>query len=253
MEELLVPIEWVAIIFFVVSMAYSSVGLGGGSSYTALLMLFGASQVAIPSISLTLNLLVTTVGSYHFLSHRHGRWRLILPFLLGSIPFAYLGGTLMLPAAAFRWILLLSLLFVCMRIYMWRTVSFQLDLDRRQKLVLAVVCGMLLGFVAGTVGIGGGIYLVPLIIILGLGSPKEAAATGAIFIWVNSLTGLTARYQSNLIDLEGIVPIAIAALVGGALGSWLGSVKLEPKKMERVLGLVVAVAAVTLGKRLMLL
>ena len=251
MEALTIPIEWVALLFFFVAMAYASVGLGGGSSYTALLLILGASHVAIPSISLTLNLLVTTVGSYHFIRHRHGRWRLILPFLMGSIPFAYLGGSLLLDRQLFQWLLFISLLLVVLRIYWRQPTPLEFHLNRRQQLLLSVICGALLGFVAGTVGIGGGVYLVPLILILGLGSAKEAAATGAIFIWVNSVSGLVARYQSNLLDWDGIIPLAMAALLGGALGSWLGSSKLEPKKMEQILGAIIVIATIMLGRRLM--
>jgi len=238
--------------FFVVAFLYASVGLGGGSSYTAILSLFGVSYLMIPTISLTLNLLVTTTGSFNFLRYRHGRWKLILPFLVSSIPLAYLGGGLSVPKILFYWLLFLSLLFVVIRIYFWQQVSIQLPLTSRGKVILAVTAGAILGFIAGVVGIGGGVYLVPLILVLGLGSAKEAAACGSIFVWLNSLAGLLARLQNQVIDYSYIWPLMLAVLAGGYLGSWLGASRLSARRIETLLGLVIVIAIVFLLPKLFL-
>lgn len=240
----------VAILFFVIALLYSSVGLGGGSSYTALMALLGFNVLAIPMVSLVLNVLVTSIGSINFIRFRHARFKLILPFLVTSIPFAYIGGALQLPKTVFYWILLLSLLFVALRIYLLPQVSIRLNLDHRQKMILSLLLGSILGFIAGVSGIGGGIYLVPLIIILGLGSAKEAAACGAIFIFLNSLSGLISRLQYNSIDLSPYWSIIVGALAGGAIGSFIGSSRFSQRTMERVLGLVVLVAIVFLLRKL---
>jgi len=115
--------------------------------------------------------------------------------------------------------------------------------------VISLVAGSILGLVAGIVGIGGGIYLVPLIIILGLGTEKEAAACGAIFTWLNSFTGLVSRLQYNSINLENYIPLIIAVIAGGMLGSFLGAVTLSPKVMDKILGGVIVVAIVFLVKK----
>ena len=240
----------VAILFFAIAFLYSSVGLGGGSSYTALMALLGFNALAIPMVSLVLNVLVTSIGSFNFIRFRHARFKLILPFLVSSIPFAYIGGALQLPKTVFYWILLLSLLFVALRIYVLPQASIKLNLGYRQKIMLSLALGSVLGFIAGVAGIGGGIYLVPLIIILGLGSAKEAAACGAIFIFLNSLSGLASRLQYNSIDLIPYLPIIVGVLAGGAIGSFVGSSRFSPRTMERVLGLVVLVAIVFLLKKL---
>lgn len=237
-------------LFFIVAFTYSSVGLGGGSSYTALMAIFGVSTMAIPMVSLSLNLFVTSVGGFNFIRNRHGRLNLIVPFLITSMPMAYLGGSLRLPTTIFYWVLLFSLIFVVVRIYFWQKTTIKLDIGRKKAVIISLLGGSILGLIAGIVGIGGGIYLVPLIIILGLGTEKEAAACGAVFIWLNSLSGLLARLQYNSIDLTAYIPLIMAVLVGGFMGSFLGSFKLSPKVMEKTLGVVIVFAIVFLVKKI---
>ncbi len=243
--------SFLPILFFLVALIYSSVGLGGGSSYTSLMAVFGINILAIPMISLTLNIFVTTVGSYNFLRNNHGSVKLILPFLITSMPAAYIGGLMTLPKAYFYIILLISLIFVALRIYIWHDTTFQLNLTNTGKLILSLFTGALLGIIAGIVGIGGGVYLVPLIIVLGLGSPKEAAACGAVFVWLNSISGLASRLQFNTIDLTHYLPLILAVLVGGFAGSFMGSFKFNSKTMEKILGSVILIAIVFLSKKIL--
>lgn len=162
---------------------------------------------------------------------------------------AYLGGSLDLPKEIFYWILLISLILVAARIYLWQSMSFQFNLKKNEKIIISLITGSVLGLIAGIVGIGGGIYLVPLIIILGLGTEKEAAACGAIFIWLNSASGLLSRLQYNSIDLTNYIPLIIAVIAGAALGSYMGSFKFSPKVMDKMLGLVIIVAIIFLTKK----
>lgn len=228
---------------------YSSVGLGGGSSYTALMAIFGINSLAIPMISLSLNIFVTSIGSFNFIRNKHAKIKLILPFLISSIPMAYFGGSLNIEKELFYWILLISLIFVAARIYLWQNISMNLNLNKNEKIIVSLIAGSVLGLIAGIVGIGGGIYLVPLIIILGLGTEKEAAACGAIFIWLNSVSGLVSRLQYNSIDLTNHIPLIIAVIAGGALGSYMGSFKLSPKIMDKILGVVIIIAILFLIKK----
>lgn len=253
MDLLSISPYWLAVVFFLVALIYSSVGLGGGSSYTALMAIFGFNPLAIPLLSLVLNLAVTTVGSFNFIRNRHARLKLILPFLVSSVPMAYVGGALDLPAEVFYWVLLVSLIFVAARIYIWQDTSLKLGVGPASKLVISLFAGAVLGLVAGIAGIGGGVYLVPLIIILGLGSEKEAAACGAVFIWLNSLAGLLSRMQYNAIDLTGYLPLIIAVIIGGALGSYMGSFRFSPRLMEKILGAVIIVAILFLIRKVVML
>lgn len=239
-----------SMLFFLVAFTYSSVGLGGGSSYTALMVMMGMNTLAIPMISLALNIIVTTVGSFNFVINKHARLRLIFPFLISSIPMAYIGGTLKLSKGIFYWVLLVSLFFVVARIYCWPNTTMRLNLSSKKKMTFSILSGSLLGLVAGIVGIGGGIYLVPLILVFGLGTEKEAAACGAIFIWLNSVSGMLARLHHNSVDLTGYMPLIIAVLVGGAAGSFMGSFKYSPKFIEKTLGGVLVVAIFFLTAKL---
>ena len=250
MEELIISPYLLAFLFLIVALAYSSVGLGGGSSYVALMTIFGVNFLAIPTISLTLNLFVTSIGSFNFLRKRHGRFRLIFPFFVSSIPMSYLGGSLHVGKEIFYWILSASLVFVLLRTYVWKNVSLGLDLNRKQQIIISLLAGSFLGLIAGIVGIGGGIYLVPLIIILGLGTEKEAAACGAIFVWVNSIAGLSARIQHNPVDPFGFMPLVAAVVVGGMIGSHFGSSKLSPRIMQHILGAIIVIALLFLIKKL---
>jgi uncharacterized membrane protein YfcA len=251
--EIITSPYFLAVLFCIVAFIYSSVGLGGGSSYTALMAIFGVSTLAIPMISLSLNLFVTSVGSFNFIRNKHAKIKLILPFLISSIPMAYLGGSLKLQKEIFYWVLLISLVFVAVRIYIWQNTTIKLNLNQNGKIIISLIVGSILGLVAGIVGIGGGIYLVPLILILRLGTEKEAAACGAIFICLNSFSGLLSRFQYNSIDLTNYIPLIVAVLAGGTLGSFMGSFKFSPKVMEKILGAVIIVAILFLSRKVIML
>ena len=250
LEQLLLSDYFLPSVFFIIALVYSFVGLGGGSSYTALMAIAGMNSMAIPMVSLMLNLIVTSIGSYNFIRKGHARLKIIAPFLISSIPMAYLGGALRVSPAIFYWLLLISLIFVALRIYFWKETQIRLNLDKKEKLFLSLVVGSVLGLVSGIVGIGGGIYLVPLIIILGIGSEKQAAACGAIFIWLNSLAGIAARFQYNRIDLTEYLPLILAVLLGGMIGSFMGSSRFSAKTMEKLLGVVIIVAIAFLAEKL---
>ncbi len=250
--DLAIPISALAVIFTIVAFFYASVGLGGGSSYTALLAIFGAGVTTIPMVSLTLNILVTTIGSIVFLLYGHARLRLIAPFILASIPMAYLGGMLHLPKLIFYLLLAVSLGFAAARIYFPGT-SQPFQLDPRKKILLALGCGAILGLVAGITGIGGGVYLVPLIILLGLGTAKESAACGAFFIWVNSVSGLLARVHFNHIDLTPYFPLALAVIIGGLAGTLMGAKRFQAQTLQKILGSILILAIMMLGRKMVIL
>lgn len=245
-------IVWTAtLLFFIVALAYSSVGLGGGSSYTAIMAVLGFSTLLIPMISLICNIFVSSIASYYFIKHGHLRFNLLIPFIITSMPLAWLGGSLQISPLVFQWILWFSLLTVVIRIYFWKTDTFKFSLSTNQQLLVSLFSGAILGFLAGVVGIGGGIFLVPLILLLGLGTIKEAAACGAIFIWLNSFVGLVSRLNYNFVELTQYTPLLFAIILGGFVGSRLGAIKLPANQMEKLLGSVVLVAWMFLSKSLL--
>jgi len=251
MDPILIDPVFFALLCGGVAFLYASVGLGGGSSYTALLALFGASAAAIPTVSLLLNVMVTSIGAVLFTWQGHTRVRLLFPFLVPSVPAAYLGGSVHLPSEVFYWILLVALIGVALRIYLWNQVRISRTFTRLQTLSIALVGGALLGLLAGAVGIGGGIFLVPLILVLGLGSEREAAACGSVFVWVNSVAGLGARLQHHPIEWMAVAPIVGAVAVGGLVGAYLGSSRFSPRQLQQLLGVVILIAIAFLFQRIL--
>lgn len=246
MEDLLLSIPALALLCFGITVAYASVGLGGGTAYTALLAILGAGHQMIPTVSLLLNVVVTTIGSLIFLRARHGRAALIVPFVCTSVPAAYVGGLLPVSADFFYGLLLATLVLVAVRIFVWEDAALDLDLTRSAEILVSLVLGTILGVIAGIVGIGGGIYLVPLILILGLGTEREAAAAGAVFTWINSVAGLAARVQRLSVDWTALTPLAGAVAVGAVIGAWMGASWLSRRTMQRVLGGIVVLAILLL-------
>jgi uncharacterized membrane protein YfcA len=249
MAHLLINPWLLAILFGITAFLYSSVGLAGGSSYIALLTIFGASYVVIPTISLAMNILVSTIGAVNYFRGRHARIRLIVPFLISSVPMAYLGGTVRLPAHLFNILLIIFLTIVAVKIYLFKQFSLRLQLTEGAKIMLSLLIGFALGFISGALGLGGGIYLVPLIILFGLGTVKEAAACGSFFIWVNSVAGLTARLHSQPLPGISILPLLLCVGIGGYAGSFLGANRFRPRTMQRFLGVIVLIAIVFLLKK----
>jgi uncharacterized protein len=249
MTDMTMLIPLMSLAFLLVAFFYASVGLGGGSTYTAMLALCGVGAAAIPLITLSLNLVVTTLGAFMFFKEKHSRLRLIIPFLVTSIPMAYLGGALQVPKEVFYFLLFFSLIIAAWRIYFDREAR-PLLLGTLEKISLCVLAGMVLGLIAGITGIGGGVYLVPLIILFGLGSAKEAAACGSVFIWVNSVSGLYARLQFNSIDLVPYLPLFGAVFIGGLAGAYMGSVRFVPQEMQKILGSILVVAVIFLGLKI---
>jgi len=246
--ELIILIPAFALIAFV----YSSVGLGGGSSYTAILTIVGLSYIMIPTISLTLNIIVTAGATVQFLRHGHLKARILIPLLMASIPAAWIGGRLHLPEMTFQILLLITLTAVAIRIYFWSDPVFDVPQTAGFRWSVSLVIGAILGFIAGAVGIGGGIYLVPVLIMVRIGSSREAAATGAAFILFNSLTGIAARASWSDVPWDLLIPLGITVAIAGLAGSHFGSTKWSSRRIQRVLGMVILVAIGLLLHRLLL-
>ncbi len=251
MDHLLINPWLLAGLFGLVAFLYSSVGLAGGSSYIALLTIFGASYVFIPTISLAMNILVSSIGAINYFRGHHARFRLIFPFLISSIPMAYWGGSIHLPANIFNILLIIFLSIVALRIYLFNKFSLHYELDNKSKIIASLFIGIILGFISGALGLGGGIYLIPLIILLGLGTEKEAAACGSFFIWVNSIAGILARLQTQPLPDAGIIPLLIFVGIGGYAGSFLGANRFKPRTMQRLLGIIVLIAIIFLLKKVL--
>lgn len=239
-----------AALFFVTALLYGAAGFGGGSTYNALLVLAGADYRSVPVIALACNILVVAIGSWQFARSGHVEWRRIWPLFVLSIPFAWLGGRLAVSEIVFVGLLAVSLLAAGL-LMLWQPLWEKEAPIGRRSLWLEPVAGGALGFLAGIVGIGGGIFLAPLLYMLRWAPPKAIAGTCAVFILANSLAGLAGQLAkgSSAEALAAYWPLFPAVLIGGLIGSTLGSSRLDPKYVRILTALLILYVAVRLAIR----
>lgn len=237
------------LLFFFIAALYSMVGFGGGSSYIALLILLGVSYKIAPSIALICNIIVVTAGTYRFYKKKYLNISLLLPFIITSIPFAYIGGLLPINKIVFQ-----GLLALCLFVSGIKMIFFQHQFRNLEKAkqtppsVLSLVIGGLVGLISGIVGIGGGIFLAPILYSLKWDSPKKIAAISSGFILVNSLAGLAGQLQKQkMIPL--IIhywPLMLAVFIGGQIGSLLINYKVSQRKVEQMTAILILIVSVRL-------
>jgi len=233
-------------LFLVASFLYSSVGHGGASAYLAISALLGLTRGTMVPIALALNVLVTSLGLWHYGRAGHFSPRLLLPFALTSVPMAYLGGSVEISPQAFALMLGVTLLVAALRLLgLSRTIT-----PRQLRPTLlwpaGLALGALLGFLAGLIGVGGGIFLSPLLLFLGWADAKRTAATAAAFIWLNSLSGLLAHALKGSPEWGLFIPLLAVVALGGAAGSKLGASRLSHVGVQRLLGTVLLLASIKL-------
>jgi len=228
----------------IISFLYSSVGHGGASGYLALMALFSFPTEVMKPTALILNLFVSGIAFFYYYKEGYFKKKLFFYFALASIPFAYLGGTLDVDASIYKIILAILLIFAVLK--MLDVFGKESTEIKEIKLWQGLLIGSIIGFFSGLIGIGGGIILTPVILILHWGKMKEAAAVSALFVWVNSASGLIGQISSGVripVELYGLIGIAI---VGGLLGGYLGSKKINNLHLRYVLAFVLAIASVKL-------
>lgn len=211
--------------FFLIALLYSTVGFGGGSSYIALLAVAGVSFTVLPKISLICNLLVVSGGCYHYYKKGHFNKKLLLSFVLSSAPMAFLGGVYPIKEKTFFIILIGTLILCGLRILFIKDRT--IEEIKSPSWPMAIFVGALLGLLSGMVGIGGGIFLSPILIYMGWARAKEAAAVASAFIFINSLAGLLGQFTKNaqLIEVEQYIFLFLAVIIGGQIGSRIGTHK----------------------------
>ena len=238
---------WTPVVFCLIALFYAMVGFGGGSSYLAVLVLAGLPYHTIPPIALACNLIVTTGGCWHFYRAGHFKLKNVLPFIVTSIPMAYLGGRTFIGKELFCILLGLSLLVVAVRLALPnRVFENTKEIAWSQAWMVGLPLGAVLGLLAGLVGIGGGIFLSPLLLVMRWVHVKEAAATASFFIVVNSLSGLMGQLQKEAMSFGILIPLALAVLVGGQIGSRLGAYRVPKLRLQRILAVLMLYVSVRL-------
>ena len=229
----------------VVAGAYASVGLGGGTGYLAIMTLVGMSGTVMTPTVLLLNILVTGVAFMRFGLAGRLRWKLFLPFLLPAMPAAFIGGIVTANQKIF--LTVLAIVLTVTAIAMFRTApngqDYKYETDRGRVFAIAIPAGLIIGFLSGFLGIGGGVFLGPLILFLGWADPKQAAAMNSALILMLSIIALVAHGIKGKIELSLVIPLGIAALIGGLGGATLAEKKLSPLALQRVFAVIVLIAA----------
>ena len=221
------------ILFFATSAIYSSVGFGGGSTYLALLLLWGIPFTIFPVIALSCNIIVVTGNCINYSRAGNLDLKFLAPYLVGSIPMAFIGGALTIEKELFEILLFIILLLAGLFLLInFRTFDDNEENCRKTPLPLSLLIGGILGFVSGVVGIGGGIFLSPILFLLRAAKTKIIITTASVFILINSLSGIIGQLTKNQV-LEEIInywPLLIAVLIGGQIGNFL-NIKILPTKI----------------------
>ena len=242
-----------ALAFFATALLYSAAGFGGGSTYTALLVLGGTDYRAVPILSLLCNVAVVSLGTWRFARAGHVEWRRLWPLCVTSVPAAWIGGRLMIGETLFIGLLGTTLLAAGL-VMLWQPAWQREGPPIAAGRAVQAGAGASLGLLAGVVGIGGGIFLAPLLYLLRWGSPKRIAAACAVFILVNSLAGLAGQASKGLAAAGSLIGenwmLFPAVALGGLLGSSLGSGRLDAKWVRILTSLLVLYVAVRLLMRL---
>ena len=232
---------------FLVAVLYSSVGHGGGSGYLAVMAFFSiAPQITKPT-ALALNIFVAGIAFIQFYRRGHFSWKVFSPFVITSIPFAFIGGAIDLPIAYYKLLLGLALLFAAFRLaWKFKDKNESKEENREFSIGVALIIGALIGLTSGLIGIGGGIFLTPILFLTNWTETRKATGISAMFVLVNSAAGLLGNYQ-NVVQLPKSVGIwIIVAIIGGIVGSTLGSKYFNSIALTRSLAVVLLIAAVKL-------
>ena len=227
---------------FLVAALYSSVGHGGASGYLAVLAFTTFSSKEMSTTALILNVVVSGIAFFSYFGAGHFSFKLILPFLIGSVPLAYLGGTMHITQKVY--FLLLSIVLIIAAVRMALPLSKKLKDETFPNFYTALFLGGIIGLISGIVGIGGGIFLSPLMIFMNWANPKKTSAGSAFFILVNSISGLLGKFSSGVIDIDLLTPLLITASVGGLIGSYFGANTFSSVLLRRCLAFTLVIAAV---------
>ncbi len=228
-------------LIFLAAILYASVGHGGASGYLAVMALFGIAPQVMRPTALTLNILVSLIALIKFYRAGCFSWRLFLPFALTSVPLAFVGGSIVLPTTIYKPIVGLVLIYAAIRLF-FSAKSARLSELRPMNLPLAVLFGALIGLLSGLTGVGGGIFLSPLLVFMRWGDVRQTAGVAAAFIFVNSIAGLIG-HLSVVSELPSFIPVwAVAAVAGGWLGAEYGSKRLGNPTLRQLLAVVLVIA-----------
>ena len=229
------------LLLFFVAFLYSSVGHGGASGYLALMALFSITPDVMKPTALLLNLFVSLTSFIQFYRGKHFNWKIFLPFALTSVPMAFVGGMISVDDYVYKKILGLLLIIPIVRFLFFGNIK--VEEIKKPNFVLSLIIGAAIGFLSGLIGIGGGIILSPVLLLLKWADMKKTAAISAIFIFVNSLSGLAGQLQKGINFSTDMYAYVAVAFVGGLCGAYFGSLKLNQNFLKYLLAIVLIIAS----------
>ena len=236
-----------SILFFVTAILYASVGFGGGSTYLALLLLWGLPYFIFPVIALSCNIIVVSGNCFNYIRAGNLNLKLLIPYLIGSIPLAFIGGSLPVGKEFFE-ILLFVVLTVAgvLLLFKFKSYDEKIEIFRKIPIIVSILIGGTLGFVSGIAGVGGGIFLSPILFLLRAGKPKHIVTAASLFILINSLSGIIGQLTKTTVlsEIQNYWFLFLAVLIGGQIGNFL-NLKIFPTRLLALVtaGLVLFVAA----------
>ena len=243
-----------AISFLVTAVLYSSVGFGGGSTYLALLLIWGVPYFVFPIIALSCNIIVVSGNCFNYIRAGNLNFKLLIPYLIGSIPLAFIGGSLPIEKRLFE-ILLFLVLTAAGTLLLFNFKSYDNKKENYKKIptVVSILIGGALGFVSGVVGIGGGIFLSPILFLIRADKPKHIITMASLFILINSITGIIGQLTKNevLSEIPNYWYLLGAVLIGGQLGNFLNLKVFSARILALVTALLVIFVALRIGFKIL--
>ena len=222
-----------AILFLTTAILYSSVGFGGGSTYLALLLIWGIPYFIFPVIALSCNIIVVSGNCFNYIRTGNLNLKLLLPYLIGSIPLAFIGGSLPIEKRLFEILLFLVLMAAGILLLInFKSYDDKEENYRKIPIPVSILIGGVLGFISGIVGIGGGIFLSPILFLIRAGRPKHIVTTASLFILINSVSGIIGQLTKNsvLTEIPNYWYLLVAVLIGGQIGNFL-NLKVFPTRI----------------------
>lgn len=240
-------------LFFLTAIIYSSVGFGGGSTYLALLLLWEVPFTIFPIIALCCNIIVVSGNCINYTRAGNLNFKLLLPYLFGSIPLAFVGGSLPIQKEVFE-ILLFLVLSIAGILLLINFKNYEKNEYKETPFLISIIIGGLLGFVSGVVGIGGGIFLSPILFLLKAAKPQQIATAASLFILINSISGIFGHLiKNNIFDrLLEYWPLMIVALIGGQLGNYINVKLLKARTLALITACLVLFVALRMGIKIFL-
>jgi uncharacterized membrane protein YfcA len=243
-----------SIFFFITAIFYSSVGFGGGSTYLALMLIWDIPYYIFPILALICNIIVVSGNSINYVRSGNLNLKLLTPYLIGSIPFAFFGASISITKELFE-ILLFVILIIAGIFLLIESKSFNDDQIKINSIpkIISLLIGSIIGFTSGIIGIGGGIFLSPILFLMKAGYPKQIATTASLFILINSIFGVAGQLTKDVVfdEFLNFWPLFIAVLIGGQIGNFLNIKFLSGKTLAIITSLLVMFVAIRMGLRLL--